>query len=392
GPGTVAGVSGGGWEPTPQDKVHRGFRRKGESGKGAGVYPPPGGGKEGVWEISPPVADDWMRENDIPQPPREYDDAPGSPAAGGPVAITGPSPYQYVSGGVVITGNAMIDNFALYRLGYGQGLNPTSWNQLGGDHTNQVDNGPLEFWDTAELPEGLYTLQLTVVRHDQSFQQSAVQVTMDNTPATVILLNPPEGKVYQMEADEWVNIQVEAVDNISMDRVEFYLDGNKIDESTVAPYSTLWNLVMTDTIPISGTVITETQAITNPDGTIGQQVITLTEVISITHPEMPDQVIEYMQVYSGGLTVISNTASITQGIGYTETHTIKVIAYDAAGNETESEPSTFSVIHDPEVMEEEAKPEAVLRRRRYERPVETGRLSTRSEVAAARWPRSLAKV
>ena len=106
--------------------------------------------------------------------------------------------------------------------------------------------------------------------------------------------------------------------------------------------------------------------------------------ISITHPEIPDQIIEYMQVYSGGLTVISNTASITLGIGYTETHKITVIAYDAAGNETESEPSTFSVIHDPEVMEEEAKPEAVLRRRRYERPVETGSLSTRSEVAAVR--------
>ena len=391
-PGTVAEMFLEGSEPTTPDNVHQAFRLNRENGKLATVFTPPELVEERVYEIYPPVADDWMRENDIPQPPREYDDAPGSPAAGGPVAITGPSPYQYVSGGVVITGNAMIDNFALYRLEYGQGLNPTSWNQLGGDHTNQVDNGPLEFWDTAELPEGLYTLQLTVVRHDQSFQQSAVQVTMDNTPATVILLNPPEGKVYQMEADEWVNIQVEAVDNISMDRVEFYLDGNKIDESTVAPYSTLWNLVMTDTIPISGTVITETQAITNPDGTIGQQVITLTEVISITHPEMPDQVIEYMQVYSGGLTVISNTASITQGIGYTETHTIKVIAYDAAGNETESEPSTFSVIHDPEVMEEEAKPEAVLRRRRYERPVETGRLSTRSEVAAARWPRSLAKV
>ncbi len=358
-----------GSQPTTKDDVHQAFRINRENGKLATVYTPPELVEEKVYEIYPPEAADWARENNIPQPPTEYDDSHGLTTAGGPVSITGPVSYQYVSGGVVITGSAMIDNFALYRLEYGQGLNPETWSQLGGDHTNQVDNGPLEFWDTHELPEGLYTLQLTVLRGDQSFEQSAVQVTVDNTSPDVELLNPPDGKLYKLEADEWVNIQVEAVDNVSMDRVEFYVDGSKVDEATVAPYSIRWTLAMSDTRVRPGYVLTRTDPITNPDGTIGQQVVTLTQVITISQQVPPPdpatgdvvtKTLAYMQVYSGGWSIISSTTSITPGIGYTETHSLKFIAYDAAGNETESETTTFSVIHDPEVIEEQYKPEAAV--------------------------------
>jgi hypothetical protein len=348
-----------GSEPKSYDNVHQVFRINRENGKLATVYTPPELVEDRVYEIYPPEAADWVIDNGIPQPPTEYDEAYGPSVAGGPVAIMQPTPYQYVHGGVVITGNAMIDGFALYRLEYGQGLNPTSWTQLGGDHTSQVDHGPLEFWDTANVPEGLYTLQLTAVRGDQTFQQSAVQVTVDNTPPTVTIINPPEGKLYKMEQDEWVNIQVEAVDNVSMDRVEFYLDGYKIGESTVAPYNTRWTIAMSNTVPIPGRLITQTQVITNPDGTLGQQVITVTQVVTIPNPTAPDQILQYKQVYSGGLTIIANTTAITPGFGYTETHAIKIIAYDAGGNKTEAPPGTFSVIHDPKALEEE-KPEAAL--------------------------------
>jgi hypothetical protein len=178
-------------------------------------------------------------------------------------------------------------------------------------------------------------------------------VTVDNTPPGVAILNPPDDKVYKMEDDEWVNIQVEAVDNVSMDRVEFYLDGREIDEATVAPYNARWTIVMSDTIPVEGTVITQTDTVTSPEGIISEQVVTVTEVITIPNPEVITEALQYVQVYSGGLTIISDTTSITPGVGYTETHTLKIIAYDAAGNKTESEITSFSVIHDPEALEEE---------------------------------------
>lgn len=351
-PGTVVEMFLEGSQPKVEDNVHRVFRVNRENGKLATVYTPPELVEERVYEIYPPEAADWVRNNNIPQPPDEYDDAYGLPVASGPVAIMKPTPYQYVSGGVIISGNVMLDNFALYRLEYGPGLNPGTWTQLGGDHNSQVDRGPLEFWDTANVPEGLYTLQLTAVRNDQSFEQAAVQVTVDNTPPRVTLLNPPDGKVYKMEKDEWVNIQVDAVDNVSMDRVEFYLDGYKFDDATVAPYSALWTIVMSDTIPVAGTLITQTATLTSPEGIISQQVITLTQVITIADPLEPGLPLQYMQVYSGGLTIISDTTSITPALGYTETHTLKFIAYDAAGNKTESEITRFHVIHDPEALEE----------------------------------------
>ncbi len=352
-PATVAEMFLEGSEPKIEDTVHQVFRINRDNGKLATVYTPPELVEERVYEVYPPEADDWARDNDIPQPPTEYDDAFGPPLASGPVAIMAPAPYQYVSGGLVISGNVLIDNFALYRLEYGQGLNPASWTQLGGDHTNQVDRGPLEFWDTASVPEGLYTLQLTAVRNDQTFQQAAVQVTVDNTPPGATILNPPDGKIYKMEDDEWVNIQVEAVDNVSMDRVEYHLDGYKIGESTVAPYNLRWTIAMSDVIPVDGTAITRTETVTSPEGIISEQVITLTEVITIPNPEVITEALQYVQVYSGGLTIISNTTSITPGLGYTETHTLQVFAYDAAGNKTESEFLIFSVVHDPEALEEE---------------------------------------
>ena len=41
-------------------------------------------------------------------------------------------------------------------------------------------------------------------------------------------------------ADEFVVIQPNVADNLSMDRVEFYVDGQLIAISTVAPYNERW--------------------------------------------------------------------------------------------------------------------------------------------------------
>ena len=101
--------------------------------------------------------------------------------------------------------------------------------------------------------------------------------------------------------------------------------------------------------------------ITNPDGTIGEQVITYTQVTTNTYPLIrPDGVIteaiQYTQVFSGGMSVISNT------LGYTETHLIHVVAYDAAGNSVESNKVQIFVVHkeEEEKEEEEAEPTAMM--------------------------------
>jgi membrane carboxypeptidase/penicillin-binding protein len=349
-----------GTEPTQQDNVHQAFRINRENGKLATVYTPPELVEERVYEIYPPVANDWVRENAIPQPPTEYDDSIGPAVNAGPVAFISPRPYEYVKAGVVITGNAKLDGFQLYRLEYGKGLNPAEWRQLSGDSTSPVEAGPLGFWDTAPEEEGLYTLQLTVVKGDQSLERRAVQVTVDNTPPTVAVINPEPDSVYEYDPDpllnDWINFQVDAQDNFSMNRVEYFLDNQKVGESTVAPFTLRWNVSLTQTQIQWEPPVYETRIVTSPDGAISTtEQITLTYVVTVTQPitdpaELaalppgfaPEKFIGYQKVFSNGWTLIDTTT------GYSETHLVHVVAYDSAGNEAKSEPVSVLIIPRPE--------------------------------------------
>ncbi len=332
-------------EPTTYCDVHQSFRVNRETGRLATVYTPPELVDEIVYEIYPADAADWVRENNILQPPTQYDTYGPSPASG-PVVIVDPPPYAYIKGILPIIGNARAGNFAFYRLEYGPGLNPDSWSLIGGDHHNQVDNAPLEFWDVSGL-DGLYTLRLTVVEHSQQIYEYATQVTVDNTPPNVAVGYPEEGQVYIMEDDEWINIQADAVDNFSMERVDFYLDNHLLGTATVPPYSKRWTITMSDTLPSLpvGTVITGTEVITNPDGSLGTQVITLTQVISQSPGEDNELII---QLFHDGRGVIVDKTG-----GYTETHLIHIVAFDAAGNEIESEPVRVFVAHKKEKEKEQ---------------------------------------
>ena len=341
-PSSVKEVFIAGTEPTQPCDMHREFKINKVTGKLATVFTPPELVESRVYEIYPPRAADWVRENGISQPPSQYDDTFGPSLAQGDVALISPGPYSYIKGGVVIIGNARSDNFHYWRLEYGQGLNPSAWSQIGGEHYNQVTNEPLEFWDVSQL-DGLYTLQLTVVRQDQGVRQTAIQVNVDNTAPKISVINPYDDKVYILEQDGYINIQVDTRDNLSMDRVEFFVDSQPVGFTTVAPYSLKWTIVMSDIIPVRGTLITTTGPITGPDGVVTEGTIKVAEVIAGADGRLT-------QVWANGMTIIYDTH------GYTETHTIYAIAYDSAGNQTESEKVIAQIIHRPEEKEGSAAP------------------------------------
>ena len=78
-----------------------------------------------------------------------------------------------------------------------------------------------------------------------------------------------------------------------------------------------------------------TETITNPDGTV------TTVPITVTWVEVSPDRKTITQTWDSGAMIISGTH------GYTESHVVKVIAFDAAGNKTESEQVRFYVIHKP---------------------------------------------
>ncbi|MBI3287564.1 MAG: hypothetical protein HYZ68_05905, partial [Chloroflexi bacterium] len=227
-----------GTAPTTPDDVHKAFYIFRPTGLLATASCPLELVEERVFEIYPPEADDWVRENNILQPPTEYEPCGPSPIHSD-VAIISPRPYSYVRGIFNIEGNARGGDFQRYRVLFGEGLNPSAWTQIGGDHSNQVSQGWLESWDASAL-NGLYTLQLEVIDHNGSLRTATLQITVDNTPPEVEIVYPPEGSEFVVEDYEWVILEAAATDSLSMDRVEFYVDDQLIATDTVSPYNQKW--------------------------------------------------------------------------------------------------------------------------------------------------------
>jgi hypothetical protein len=213
-----------GTEPTSYDTLHQAFLIDRETGQLATAFTPPDKVEEKVFEIYPPEAADYVRENNLPQPPSTYDTVYGPPPnAYGDVAIISPGAYSYIHGATVITGNARGGEFNHYRIDFGKGFNPTEWQQIGPDHGGQVDNGPLENWDVT-AQDGLFSLRLTVFRNNNETQTAIVPVTVDNVTPTIKIIYPNDGDGYAYPSDEWVNIQLDVNDNVAIGRVEIFVD------------------------------------------------------------------------------------------------------------------------------------------------------------------------
>jgi len=253
-----------GTAPTEPDDVHRPFRICKQTGKLATEYCPPEQVEEKVFDVYPPEADDWIREQNVPQPPEEYCDVHGPNLAASDVSIVSPKIFGAVRGIVPIIGNARSGGFEKYWVQLGQGMTPSAWVNLGSEHGSGVNNNILEYWDTLGM-DGLYTLQLSVLAGG-NVRVASVPVVVDNISPTVRMQNPdPEALEYDPEnpeldrtytypRDELINVQADAQDNVAMDRVEFYLDDQLLGYTTVAPYSLRWTLAMTTTITETRTI------------------------------------------------------------------------------------------------------------------------------------------
>ena len=230
-----------GTEPTQVDNMFRPFQINKTNGLLATVYTDPAQIERRVYPIFPPEAADWVRLNQIAQPPTEYDvtNIPTTADLYGDVTIIDPGPFAYVSGVVNIVGNARDRRFSSYRLSYGEGINPTEWFEIGQSQYQQRENESLGLWDTTTL-DGLYSLRLTVVRTNSSVVDFVLPVTVDNQAPTISLHYPEDGKTYYYPEDEFITLQTRTADNVSMDRVEFFMDGARIATSTVAPFNERW--------------------------------------------------------------------------------------------------------------------------------------------------------
>ena len=311
------------------------------NGKRASVCTPPDQIKRVVYQVFPANAADWVREKGLPQPPTEEDGPCGGGELAGDVVIGSPTIGARVKGVVPITGNARAGDFRAYKLEVAPAQAPDQWQPIGSEHGEQISNGTLENWDTAGS-DGLYTLRLSVMENSGNVLTYDAPLAVDNAPPKAGIVHPGKDQLYKMEDDEFVSITADAEDNWEMDRVEFYLDGAKLGEATVAPYSHRWTIKMADKAPKLGPPIMATRTITNTDGTVIQEeyVQSETRVETITRKDgtKTQRVVQYN---SGG------SGAYMDGKDLIEFHTIYVKAFDKAGNEAESEKVRILVRHKP---------------------------------------------
>lgn len=109
--------------------------------------------------------------------------------------IAFPAAGSTVGGEVIVEGTAAVENFQRYEVYVKpQDGGDDSYAYIGGGE-EQVVNGPLVVWNTVDLPTGVYTLRLRVVKADSNYDEYFVDsITVDQNPtptATPIPTNTP---------------------------------------------------------------------------------------------------------------------------------------------------------------------------------------------------------
>ncbi len=341
-----------GREPKARDDLHRQFGICRASGKLATPYCPPEETEQQIFAVYPLEVVEWQRTTDQPRMPEEYCDLHGPNLRASDASITSPTIYQSVKEMVEITGNARIGGFREYQLEYGEGLQPAQWFPIGGIHYNGVENGVLEYWDTAGLA-GLYTLRLTV-RGDQD-RQVSVPVTVDGEQPVIEVIHPEPNELYTKELEDYVLLQAAALDNMALDRVEFFVDNQLVGESRLAPYNLTWALTIGNAsrslIPAVPQFQGELTGEQDGQPWVWRKTVQ-GETVTYTYEIGAGEEISRTTVIRDpfGVTVITPS-----GFGamwaedkdgepiYQEIHTVHAVAYDAAGNETKSDPVLFYV-------------------------------------------------
>ena len=229
-----------GQEPTQPDTLYQTYQINSETGRLATVFTPPDLIETRTYLTIPPEATTWAESTGLETPPDIYDvifQPPALPEA----SIYSPQMFANLKGVVTIEGQASGGGFNAYWLQAGQGLNPSGWTVVQEDTARPVENGILGTWDTTGL-NGLYALQLIVLREDQRVDTTTIQVTVDNLSPEVDIPYPEGGAVYTLSDAQTLTLMAQAGDNLGLEAVEFYIDGHLVATQTQSPFAFPWEI------------------------------------------------------------------------------------------------------------------------------------------------------
>lgn len=191
--------------------------------------------EEQVYFVPPPDAMEWWETNGQPLPPTEVDTL-NTLDAFSAAQIFLPQELAYVSGEVDIRGSVNTNNMQSYQVRYAQGFRPNQWFTIGDTQTTFIEGVSLGTWDTREL-DGPYTVEISVLRTDGTVGRSSVRVTVDNTEPTITLITGEDGEtLFRWPTETVIPLEAFVEDNLAIDRIEFYNNGELMGTVTEEPY------------------------------------------------------------------------------------------------------------------------------------------------------------
>jgi len=162
--------------------------------------------RNGNWDI-------YMADVGDPQPPT--------------VSLTSPAQGATLSGTVSVAATAS-DNQGVTRVDF----------LLDDVVVSSDDAAPYEWqWNTVGTPDGPHTVKAKAYDASGNWAQDTRNVSVDN--------GNPSAEITSPAADSWVsanvNVTVNAIDAVAVNRVEFRVDGTLNFTDNAAPYSWAWN-------------------------------------------------------------------------------------------------------------------------------------------------------
>ena len=221
-------------EPVTADTLYEKVQVNRETGQRATVFTAPELIEEKVVMNVPANLRQWAIENSFDVAPSGYDSIPYM-TIDPDTQLTSPVLFSAVGGKVPISGKASGADFGYYTIQVGQGINPSSWQQLGDAVTTPVDNGLLAEWDTTGL-DGLYAIRMLVVTSSNDVRQAVSQVTVDNLPPLITIKVPIADQELQ-SINKQVTLSAEVVDTAVVTKVEWWIDGKLAGSQTNAPFA-----------------------------------------------------------------------------------------------------------------------------------------------------------
>jgi membrane carboxypeptidase/penicillin-binding protein len=231
-------------EPQQADTLYQVLEVNRETGLLASVFTPAEQIDKKVYLAIPPEAADWAEQTGILMPPVVYDLENLEAREG--FLISYPDNFSFVHGYVRITGSIPEDGFNSARLQYGKGMNPSSWLQIGADILSPADRERLGVWETNNLEDGLYALQLVLVREHLQIEKVSLVVSVDNTPPEIGLISDLDGEIIPFEKGKELLFEAVFENNNEIQKVDFYINSYKVSSREVPPFVLPWQMALGD--------------------------------------------------------------------------------------------------------------------------------------------------